>query len=118
MCKIYFMREITYSQLGDNDRMITFYWENFGIKSDEVINQVVFEISTKKIKIGNWQGEFGTSLMYEPYWYHSDTIIQSLNDSEGTIVWNIQKIKLKLNMMEYLNLVYGGLIVILLHLNL
>ncbi len=87
--KIDFMREITYSQLGDNDRMITFYWENFGIKSDEVINQVVFEISTKKIKIGNWQGEFGTSLMYEPYWYHSDTIIQSLNDSEGTIVWNI-----------------------------
>ena len=83
------MSEITYSQLGDNERMIKFYWENFGIQRDEVITHVEIEISTKKIKIGNWQGAFGTSLTVEPYWFSTENMIQSLNDCEGTIVWNI-----------------------------
>ena len=84
------MREITYSQLGDGDRMITFYWENFGINSNEIITQVQFEIFTKKTKIGNWQGAFGTSTINEPnYWYITENMIQTINDKEGIIIWNI-----------------------------
>ena len=83
------MSEITYSQLGDNERCIKFYWENFGIQSDEIITQVQIEISTKKIKIGNWQGQFATSLNVEPYWYSTENMMHAMNDCEGTITWNI-----------------------------
>ena len=84
------MRDITYSQLSDNERMIIFYWENFGINSNEVIKQVKIDIFTKKTKIGNWQGAFGTSTVAEPkYWYMTENMKQTLNDSEGTIIWDI-----------------------------
>ena len=90
MHQINVMREITYSQLGDNDRMITFYWENFAINSNEIITQVQFEIFTKKTKIGNWQGVFGTSI--EPNgWYTTENMIQTINDNNGIIIWNISE---------------------------
>ena len=83
-------RDITYSQLGDEDRKMHFRWNDFGINKQEVITKVEVEISTKRIKSGRWQGEFGTSINIEPFWYSTENMQQELNDNEGFITWNVQ----------------------------
>lgn len=88
--KITILEDITYSQLGDNERMIYFHLENFKINNDEVIKQVKIDISTTKTKIGIWQGVFGTSTIVKPdYWYMTENMKQSLNDNEGSIIWDV-----------------------------
>ena len=82
-------REIIYSQLKDEERFIKFSWNDFKINKDETITKVEVEISTKKIKIGRWQGEFRTSTDIEPFWYSTENNTQEINDDNGVIIWNV-----------------------------
>ena len=82
-------RDIIYSQLGDEERKIKFRWNEFGISKEDIITKVEVEIFTKKIKIGRWQGEFGTSINIDPFWFSSGNIQQELCDNTGVITWDV-----------------------------
>ncbi len=83
-------RDIIYSQLGDNQRMLEFYWANFNINNeDEIITQIQIEITTKKTKIGNWQGAFGTTTTIAPFLYITENMQQAINDDIGLIIWHV-----------------------------
>ncbi|MBE6842783.1 MAG: hypothetical protein E7510_08155 [Ruminococcus sp.] len=81
----------TYSDMGENDRMIGFAYEDFGLKasSKEKISKVEVKISANK-NIGKWQGAFGTSTTVSPdYWTMSDEMSQTISGNSGTITWNV-----------------------------
>ena len=82
-------RDIIYSQLGDEERKIKLRWNDFGISKEDIITRVEVEIFTKKIKIGRWQGEFGTSINIEPFWFSSGNRQEELCDNTGVIAWDV-----------------------------
>ena len=83
-------KDITYSQLEDNQRMLQFNWANFNINNeDEIITQIQIEITTKKTKIGNWKGVFGTTTTIAPFLYITENMQQAINDDKGSIIWDV-----------------------------
>lgn len=83
-------KKITYSNLGENDRMIGFAYEDFGISKDETIKEVQVKISANR-NIGTYVGQFGTSTTDKAagYWAMGDEINQSISGNSGTITWKV-----------------------------
>lgn len=79
-----------YSQMGENDRMIGFLWEDFGIPATAKVKKVEVKISTTNGSIGKWEGAFGTSTKVDPdYWTQTDNMSQSISGNSGVITWNV-----------------------------
>ena len=83
-------KKITYSDLGENDRMIGFAYEDFGISKGETIKEVQVNISANR-NIGTYVGQFGTSTTDKAagYWAMGDEINQSISSNSGTITWKV-----------------------------
>ncbi|MBQ8823806.1 MAG: glycoside hydrolase family 9 protein [Ruminococcus sp.] len=83
-------KNITYAELPADDKMIGFDYADFGIKTDEKVLKVEFDISTKASKLGKWQGAFGSSTTVDPgYWTQTDDQEQTFSGKTGTLVWDI-----------------------------
>ena len=59
-------KEIDYTLLDDDAKMIGFSWANFKIPEGEKIKKVIVFISTTKSFLGEWYGAFGTSTTEAP----------------------------------------------------
>ncbi len=83
-------KKITYSDLGEDERMIGFSYEDFGISKDETIKEVQVKISANR-NIGTYVGQFGTSTTDKEagYWAMGDEINQSISGNSGTITWKV-----------------------------
>ncbi|MGB4090980.1 MAG: glycoside hydrolase family 9 protein, partial [Ruminococcus flavefaciens] len=70
-------KKVTYSALGEDERMIGFSYKDFGISSSEKITEVQVNISANK-NIGKYVGQFGTSTTDSAngYWAMGDEITQ------------------------------------------
>nr|4V1L_A Chain A, CARBOHYDRATE BINDING MODULE [Ruminococcus flavefaciens FD-1]4V1L_B Chain B, CARBOHYDRATE BINDING MODULE [Ruminococcus flavefaciens FD-1]4V1L_C Chain C, CARBOHYDRATE BINDING MODULE [Ruminococcus flavefaciens FD-1] len=83
-------KKVTYSALGEDERMIGFSYKDFGISSSEKITEVQVNISANK-NIGKYVGQFGTSTTDSAngYWAMGDEITQSISGNSGTITWKV-----------------------------
>ncbi len=80
-------KEIDYSKLPENDKMIGFSWKDFGIKSGEYATKIEFNLSSSK-NLGTWVGAFGSSTTVAPdYWTMSDEFNKSLSGNSATVTW-------------------------------
>ena len=83
-------KKVTYSALGDDERMIGFSYKDFDIPSNAKITEVQVDISANK-NIGKYVGQFGTSTTDSAngYWAMGDEITQSISGNSGTITWKV-----------------------------
>ena len=83
-------KKVTYSSLGEDERMIGFAYEDFGISKNEKITEVQVNISANG-NIGKYVGQFGTSTTDKAngYWAMGDEITQSISGNSGTITWKV-----------------------------
>jgi hypothetical protein len=97
-------KKITYSDLGEDDRMIGFAYEDFGISKGETIKEVQVNISANR-NIGTYVGQFGTSTTDKSagYWAMGDNINQTINSNSGTITWKVPS-----DIAEIIQTEYGG----------
>jgi len=84
---------IDYSKLPENDKMLGFKYEDFGLKpGDPKIKQVKVNISANG-NIGKWQGAFGSSTTdanADPaYWTQTKDMQETFSSNKGTIVWDV-----------------------------
>ena len=97
-------KEVDYSLLDDDNKMIGFPWEDFKIKNGEKIKKVMVFISTTKNFLGEWHGAFGTSTKVEPdYWYMTGDMSKPFTSKTGKITWEITN-----STSEIIELEYGG----------
>jgi hypothetical protein len=97
-------KKVTYSNLGEDDRMIGFAYEDFGISKGETIKEVQVNISANR-NIGTYVGQFGTSTTDKSagYWAMGDNINQTINSNSGTITWKVPS-----DIAEIIQTEYGG----------
>ena len=83
-------KKVTYSALGEDERMIGFPYEDFDIPTGTKITEVEVNISANK-NIGKYVGQFGTSTTDKEngYWAMGDEITQSISGNSGTISWKV-----------------------------
>ncbi len=80
----------TYSKMGEDERMIGFKYEDFGIGANEKVKRVEVTVSAIASKVGKWQGAFGSSTTVEPEcWTMTDDMEQTISGKSGTIVWDV-----------------------------
>jgi hypothetical protein len=80
-------KEIDYSKLPENDKMVGFPWKDFGVKSGEYATKIEFKISSSK-DLGTWVGAFGSSTTQAPdYWTMSEDSTKSLSGTSATLTW-------------------------------
>lgn len=73
----------TYSNMGDNDKMIAFPWSDFGLSTTDKVEKVEVNISANGT-IGKWQGAFGSSTSVAPeYWTQSADMEQTISGNKG-----------------------------------
>lgn len=80
-------KQIVYSQLPADDKMIGFKWEDLGVGFGETVQSIEVNISASG-NIGKWEGAFGSSTSSAPdYWTQSADMSQTISGNSGTIVW-------------------------------
>ena len=80
-------KEVDYSKLPADDKMIGFAWKDFGIKSGEYATKIEFNLSSSKT-LGTWVGAFGSSTTQSPdYWTMSEEFTKSLSGNSATVTW-------------------------------
>ena len=94
-------KEIVYSKLPADDKMIGFAYEDFGIKAGEKVTKVEVNISSSS-NIGKWQGAFGSSTTVDPeYWTQTADMSQTISGNKGTITWNVSSADSKIIQTQY-----------------
>ncbi|MDE5765216.1 MAG: glycoside hydrolase family 9 protein [Ruminococcus sp.] len=87
--KVDYKKKIVYSQLPEDDKMISFNWSDFNVNFNEKVEKVVVNISANG-NIGKWQGAFGSTTSVSPdYWTQSAEMEQTFSGNSASITWEV-----------------------------